>query len=261
MSTLTGTLSFTSDAEGLSDAGSTGNITFAHEPADGSPSSGCVKFTTSTNNQNNVVEYGRSGTGINWESLFGVPAGATVNSFQITGWKQKVASDGGLTNFTTKMRLVDSGTGAIIHGSDLISHSAVPYSLGSWEDQAAGSSRSIDSGKQASTTQIRWELEWRVFTQIAGTNVDARFDAIAWSLDYTGSGALSASPSALAKSALVFPAVPAIARPSLALPALTILTPVTIQQVSPVALVLTTVILPVVITHQKQYVKPEPLIL
>lgn len=184
---------FASDAQGLADAGNHANIAFAHESGDGSPANGCVKFTTSTNNLNQQSEYARrASTGETWVT-WGVPAGALVTSVQITGWRSKVQSDGGLTNYTLKARVVDSAGASVHSAGDLLSDDAVPYS-GTWTTESAGVSRSINADKQAAATDVRLELQWTVTTQFAGTNVDARFDSIELTITYETQGVRPESP-------------------------------------------------------------------
>lgn len=186
MPTVVKNFVFASDAEGLADAGNHANIAFAFQGADGNPASGCVAFTTSTNSLNNAKEYARRATvGQTWAD-WGVPAGSTVTHAQITDWRAKVANDAGLDNATLKARIVDSLDLPIC--SDLLNHDLVPYT-GAWEDKAAGTQQAIDSDSQSTSQDVRLELEFLVRTQIAGTNVDIRFDSFELTITYDeGSG-------------------------------------------------------------------------
>lgn len=188
MPTVTKTWSFLTDAEGLTDAGSHPAIHFAWESGDGSPASGCVRFTCTTANVN-ASEYGRrASTGETWET-WGVPAGATVTHLQITAWrtrKYSVATNDGATIY---LRVINS-TGGVVHSASpylATQHISTPPP-GGWVDEMSVSPEEIqyavDSPYQASTTDVRLEIEALVGTGTFFGNLDVRIDTISLSITY-----------------------------------------------------------------------------
>lgn len=186
---------FVADSEGLADAGNHAGIVFTWLSSDGDPSNGCVRFTTTQNSLNQAKEYARRpSSGQTWEG-WGVPQGAEVLTVYAT-LKQKIESDGGLDNLTIKARIVDE-TGVTIHSAgDLLQADAVPYVLGVWESKT-GATRAVDFLFAESTQDVRLELECLFRTQIAGTNVDVRFDSVELTITYTGGSGGVTMPAAV----------------------------------------------------------------
>ena len=184
MPTVTKTWVFAADAEGLADAGVSANIAFAYEGADGDPASGCVKFT-SASVPASIERARRAATGQTWET-WGVPAGATVTNVQITAWRSKVVAESGGGINIARMRIVDSAAASVHSAGDLISSPV--GAPATWITNPAGSARAVNALSQASTTDVRLEIEYETYT--TGTN-DVRFDTITLAITYVGGGSTS----------------------------------------------------------------------
>lgn len=183
MPTVNKTWGFHTDTEGLVDAGQTSAITFgwdADQAEEPDQESGCVKWTGVGNSQTEKAR--RSSTGETWET-WGVPSGKIVTSIRVSEWWKKVVNDDELVSAArVRIRVVDS-SGNSVTGGNLIN--ASPLGSTSWEQQSAGSSQSVLSGKQASTTDVRFELEmFGAVTNDDGTPFDIRLDAITLEITY-----------------------------------------------------------------------------
>jgi hypothetical protein len=185
MATVTKTWVFASDNEELADGGNHANITLNHDTA-GNPG-GSMDFVTDDVALTNAIEFARaSSTTPTWET-WGVPAGAIVTDVQITGydWRQwGVAAR--ITSHGYKMRVVDSA-GATVHSAgDLVATDpSTNVDHVSWQSVGAGTSRAVDAGKQASTTQVRLEVEYRITRVATGTDLcDVGFDNIELTITY-----------------------------------------------------------------------------
>lgn len=185
------TWSFLSGSEGLADAGNENKLDFQHESGDGSPA-GSVSFTTSTKSSTLQEFARRPSTGETWET-WGVPAGSTVTSVQITAWKERTVANTKLSSHTFKARIIGSGGSTVHSAGDLLSVSLATGTDASWQTGSAGSSRAVDGGSQASTTDVRLELDYTVTTSGGGggANVDQRFDEISLTITYTAPSGFS----------------------------------------------------------------------
>lgn len=187
MATVTKTWTFTADTEGLVDVGDSANLAWAFDAG----STDCVAangaYTASERSR-------RASTGQTWET-WGVPAGATVTDVQVTSWQRRCWAVSGATSHTMKMRVVDSA-GATIHtAGDLISVTLPTVIDSAWAAQGAGTSRAVNAGKQASTTDVRLELEYGCVRTASGTPLDTGVDTIALVITYTTGGTTQVSTS------------------------------------------------------------------
>lgn len=183
MATASKTWVFLANAEGLADVGLDANLAFAWIAGDGNPA-GSVEWLQTVGTAGD--EKARKPTTDSWETLFGVPAGATVTDVQVTAWDSitwavlNVAANG----LRTRIRIVDS-TGATVHSAgDLADVSEKPAIGGVVTGHGAGTSRAVDSAFQASTTGVRLEIQLTV-TAAAGMNVDYEHDNVAITVTYT----------------------------------------------------------------------------
>lgn len=183
MPTVTKTWTFDVGSEGLADAGAHPNILFSYESGDGSPSSGCVKFTCNVTGVSSS-EYGRRPTtGETWET-WGVPPGAVVTQAQITDWRSRKFALATNDGIIIKVRIINS-SGTTVHSSgDLISTGMAVPPPGGWTDEAAGPVRNIDALYQVSSTDVRLEIEGQVSTGALLANLDYRLDSIELTLTY-----------------------------------------------------------------------------
>lgn len=192
--TVVKTWAFASDAEGLADAGNTANLTFAAETGDGNPA-GSVKLTTGTKGQTLTEFARRATTGETWET-WGVPSGGTVTAVQVTAWSERLVANTKLSSHSLKARVIGSG-GTTVHSvGDALDAALGTTTDATWQAGTAGSSRAVDAGSQASTTDVRLELEYTVTTSGGGgsANVDQRFDQIALTITYTPGGGGGEAP-------------------------------------------------------------------
>lgn len=187
MPTVTKTWSFASDNEGLDDAGNAAGIAVAFQGADSqSGSGGCLRWNMTTKGQTQTEFARRATTGETWES-WGVPAGATVTTVQVTAWYEKLQAKVKLSSHSFAARVIGSG-GATVHSAgDLISGAQDTNVDAAWQARGAGTARAVDSGSQASTTDVRLELEYTITTSGGGgsANEDWRVDEIALEITYT----------------------------------------------------------------------------
>lgn len=169
------------DAMGMADQGVSASIAFAANPGVGNPADS-VKFSTTTNNLSAAVERARrSSTGETWET-WGVPAGATVTSLSFTLQRKQALDDN--SSITIKARIVDS-TGATVHSAgELISVSLGGGLDVSWQTMGP-TARAVDAAFQASTTDVRLELEVTVTTSSSGTSVTFPLDNGSLTITYT----------------------------------------------------------------------------
>lgn len=174
MATVTKTWSFTSDAEGLADVGDSA-ITFQKDPGDPS-----VHFA---GDNSGTTERGRrASTGETWET-WGVPAGATVTDISVTDYSTRKWAVVAGQSPTLKIRVVDSSGASVHSAGDLVNQNLGTGQDGSWVPQS-GTSRAVDSGKQASTTDVRLEIQMDFSS--ASANWDVGVDEISIQITYTG---------------------------------------------------------------------------
>ena len=190
MPTVTKSFVFLSDAEGLVTVGTPPlGVTFGWDGADGNPT-GCVKFSSSDGDSGTSVKARRSSTGQTWET-WGVPSGGLVTSVQVTGYYRKRDLPGTDTA-SLKMRVVNSSAATVLSGDSV----SAGYSSGtdsSWV-LATGVSSNVNSSYQASTTDVRLELDCSLNTAaVASISVD-QIDLV---ITYSSSGSTIISVSSL----------------------------------------------------------------
>lgn len=176
---VTKTFAFVSDSEGLADGGLSA-IAFAYEGSDGSPNSGCVKFTIGSGVTGK--ETGTQAVGDTWED-WGVPNGATIN--EVTASLKLKASVSGSIGRTIRASLLSSGAdiGNIVY---IDADVADPLS---WSD-IAGLTLPIPEIYSAHNSAIELELGIDV---ISNTGTATYFiDTVAITIQYeiTTSGAV-----------------------------------------------------------------------
>ena len=182
MATVVKTWVFAADAEGLADVGDSAPMAVAWVASDGDPA-GSLEWLQSSNGSASDRAR-RAGTGQTWET-WGVPAGATVTDVQITAWDYLVWGMAAISAMRLRMRILDSG-GTTIHAAGELLDDTTTHSAdgGTPHAGAAGTSRAVDAGKQASTTDVRLELEFGV-TASGTPNVDYEQDNIQLTITYT----------------------------------------------------------------------------
>lgn len=163
MSTVDKTWVFAADNEGLADVGDSA-VTVAHDTA-GNPG-GSLEFLGAASGT--VERARRAATGQSWET-WGVPSGATVTSVQVISWDKRKYNAGGAAP-TITMRVVGSGGSTVHTAGDIASAAFSNAQDGAWSSQGAGTSRAVDGGSQASTTDVRLEVQLNLNT------IDAVFD-------------------------------------------------------------------------------------
>lgn len=185
MATVDKTWAFATDNEGLVDSGNSAFITAAYDPTDGTPSTGCMGFTSTRKNMSNVVEWAiKAATTDTWET-WGVPSGATVTQVQCTAWYEKLASATGITGNSFIIRVVNASGNTVHSAGDLISASPGTSADASWQTGSSGTARAVDASYQASTTSVRLMLR-QTFSSGAGTvSIDQRYDNITIQITYT----------------------------------------------------------------------------
>ncbi len=179
--TATTTWTFTGNAQGLADAASSTNVAFAHDATDDA-----VSFTQTTKAVTET-EFGRKATtGETWET-WGIPAGATVTNVQITAWTEKLVTNTKLTSHSLKIRIIGSGGSSVHSAGDILNATLDTTADASYQAGAAGTQQAVDTGSQASNTDVRLELEYTVTTSggSGSAAVDERFDTIELTITYT----------------------------------------------------------------------------
>lgn len=189
MATVDKTWVFASDNEGLADVG-VGAWTINHDTA-GNPG-GSLEFGADTLSGTVTEKARKAATGETWET-WGVPAGATVTDVQVISWDYRPWGITSVTSYTFKVRILDSAAASVHAAGDLVSL-ALTLSTGSWLAGGAGTSRAVDAAKQASTTDVRLEVEGTVV--MSGANsADVGIDNILLRITYTaGSTTLPRAP-------------------------------------------------------------------
>ncbi len=182
MATVTKTWNFASDAEGFVDVGDTGKIAFEYDSSTGYPSSGSVRFNQTFNGSSS--ERARTGTGVTWET-WGVPAGSTVTSANITFYAKKNMSSG-FTSVTFKARILNSSDTTVHSAGDIYS---ATISATTWGALYTGTSRNIDSSYQASSTNVKMEIAVDPITTTTALSRYLNIDTIVLTITYTTSSA------------------------------------------------------------------------
>lgn len=205
MATVDKVWNFPSDTMGLADVGDSA-ITVTWDSGAGAVSgNGSLEFVGAATG---VTERARrASTGETWET-WGVPAGATVNSIQIQqAYKRRW--DGSAPTAALAMRVVDSAGSTVHSAGDILTVAAATGADGSWVAQGVGTSRAVDSGKQASTTDVR--LEVQITSSVPNSTLDFGVDAITLRIDYTAGGTPATVTAVPASSAGSAPAASATA--------------------------------------------------
>jgi hypothetical protein len=174
---------FAADNEGLVDEGVSA-WTINHDAA-GNPG-GSIEFGADSLNGTIQEKARRSSTGETWET-WGVPTGQVVTDLQVVSWDYRCWSITNVTSYTFKMRVVDSA-GATVHSAGELVDLSLTLAMGSWQAGGAGTSRAVDAAEQASTTDVRLEIDGTVV--LSTTNVaDVGLDNILLRMTYAAGAA------------------------------------------------------------------------
>lgn len=179
MATVDKTWVFLADLEGLADVGDS-SLGIANDAA-GNPG-GSLEFTEAgTYTATHGERARRASTGETWQT-WGVPAGATVTNVQIISFDYRPWTVSSVTSWTVKARILDSAAASVHSAGDLLNQS-LTLSTGAWLSAGAGTSRAVDAGKQASTTDVRMEIEAIIVN--AGGSADVGTDNFLLRMTYT----------------------------------------------------------------------------
>lgn len=120
----------------------------------------------------------------NWQS-WGVPADSNVTNVEIVSYEYQINAVTGLDgDATVAIRIIDSG-GASILASDLVSES-MTGSRDTWIAGAPNGSVSVNSGKQASNTSVRLQIEIGYITDgSTAASIQHNLDNILLQMTYT----------------------------------------------------------------------------
>lgn len=183
MATVDKTWVFASDNEGLADVGDSA-WTINHDTA-GNPG-GSLEYGADTLSGTVTERARRATTGETWET-WGVPAGSTVTDVQVISFDSRDWQGGsGTTSFTVKARVVNSSAATVHSAGDL--YNAAVNATNVWSANGAGTSRAVDASYQASTTDVRLEVEVTV-VKSASSVTDLGLDNILLRITYTAGGA------------------------------------------------------------------------
>ena len=200
MATITKTFTFDSDNEGFTLTETVGSGTIQRDTSNGSPTNGSIQ-QIGQSGRNKVSE----GQGLidngTWESIFGIPAGSTINSIQI----EDVRTYAGLTHWTTPIDNVDwsvhitESTGVTsVTGTDPIWSRNVTAQDSGWNSAGQQTAQNVTATYQASNTTI--DLFFHINTDNAnGSSAQAsgHLDYISITIDYSaGSTTYSGSVTA-----------------------------------------------------------------
>jgi hypothetical protein len=194
MPTVAKTFVFAADAEGLADQGNSATITFAWQTGDSqSGSGGCVKFTTTSKSTTSTEYAYKTATTDTWET-WGVPAGATVTSVQVSEWYERTVAVTKISSQAVSIRVVNSSNTTVHSAGDLIAaYDPGTGANATWQSATAGSVRAVDSSYQASTTSVRLRIDQTIVTSgsSSAASVDQRYDGITLTITYTAFANLS----------------------------------------------------------------------
>jgi hypothetical protein len=179
MSTVDKTWVFLADNESLADVGDSA-ISLAHDTA-GNPG-GSLEFLGGASGTTERAR--RAATGETWET-WGVPSSSTVTSVQVISWDSRKWNTGGKNN-TVTMRVVGSGGTTVHSAGDLVSVALGTASDGAWVNNGAGTSRAVDGGSQASTTDVRIEIQ--ITLSALEATYDLGIDNVLLRITYTAGG-------------------------------------------------------------------------
>lgn len=157
MPTASKTYTFDSNAEGFTDAGLVASITWAYDGTQGSPSSGCIKASTTTDNLTSVTE--RMELTTTWAAIF--PTLQSVQTIQCPTFRKRRLADLESSG-TFFLRICDANqAGAVsIHGSDLVTGIIEGGVAEAWQTDTSGALRTVESAYRAPNTPIK--IVWSV---------------------------------------------------------------------------------------------------
>jgi len=193
MSTVDKTFAFLSDVEGLAVVSQSGSTAMSYYGSDGSPASGCLRFTNPSAELGNTLVV-RQSTSQTWED-WGVPAGATVTHVQlVSGLIRDLDNFGsaahGNIGVCSPAGVLCSGTGSG-YLADAFTTGVV---VNTWTSIGGlNGNIAVSPAFAASNTPVCLTL-----TQVAfngGTNADLRLDTFLIRITYTGGPATIGSPS------------------------------------------------------------------
>jgi hypothetical protein len=184
--TLTIQPTSSSDPAAWSEVGDSASVAWVR----GTDNSGCSEFTSagSVTTQRERARFAAT----SWAALFGIASDATVNSAQITAWKEADWNISVITR-TVRMRLVDSGNTTVHSAGDLIDTGAgVPTNTaGAPQNMGGGSVRAIDAAYQPASTPVRLEID---LANVSTSSVlDLEQSVIVIVIDYTPAAGLLAN--------------------------------------------------------------------
>lgn len=176
MSAINRVFAFAADAEALSDAGASATLAFGYEASDGSPASGCVKWTGTLSAPE--TEHGTQAVGDTWET-WGVPAGAIVDTLTITLHTHTAAADS-TADIQLSARVLSGGLA--VCSSDPFD-ATIPDTFG-WEPRY-GTTREVLSSYQTSDTPVALQLSATIEMGDPSSAIDFRVDHVNVMMEYT----------------------------------------------------------------------------
>lgn len=166
MATVTTIIDFLADLQGFTDMGQSTKVGCNWASGDGSPASGsmAIRENESGTPPGTYTETFRQTTPITWESFYTIPAGNSVQTVQLTGWRDKLADLQvvGLTAISQSLviRMVDASGNAVL-AADLLSAS-LPTSISGWTTHGSGSAQTVNTTYQPSASNIYLEVFYSI---------------------------------------------------------------------------------------------------
>ena len=183
MATVDKTWVFASDNEGLADVGDSSVYNMDHDTS-GNPG-GALEPNCPSPQVGTLSERARkASTGETWET-WGVPAGNIVTDVQIISYDFKMYTTTNVTSENTKIRIVDSAAATVHSAGDLIDQNQTLDTA--WNNKGSGTSRAVNANRQASTTDVRLEVQETIVLS-AGATHDANIDNILLRMTYSAGG-------------------------------------------------------------------------
>lgn len=179
MPTVDKTWVFASDNEGLADVGDSA-ITVVHDTA-GNPG-GSLEYTGAASGTTERAR--KSTTGETWQT-WGVPAGNVVTSVQVISWDSRKWAVPASQTPTITARVLDSAAASVHSAGDIINLGLGTGADIAWINNGAGTSRAVDAAKQASTTDVRLEIQLTV--TVASSTWDIGIDNVLLRMTYSAS--------------------------------------------------------------------------
>lgn len=189
MATVDKTWVFVSDNEGLADV-AVSAWTINHDTG-GNPG-GSLEFGANTLNGTQQEKARRATTGQTWET-WGVPASSTVTDVQIISWDYNMWSTTQVTSSTFLMRILNSSGTTVHTAGDIMSKALTIASAGVWQAGGSGTSRAVDASYQASTTDVRLEVDGTI-VMAANNTADIGVDNILLRITYVAAGGAALPP-------------------------------------------------------------------